>query len=808
MKKTFMFLLLALPFLVQAQFKFSGQIADENNGMPIVGAWIQVSGLESYQALSDNRGAFVFKQLPEGHYTINVKFVGYQTYKESFVLQKDQHVSIDLREGILAEEVVVNANRLSERSPAAFKNIHASDIEKLNTGRDLPFILSLTPSFVSTSDAGNGIGYTSFRIRGSDLTRTNVTMNGVPVNDAESHSVYFVDLPDLASSLDNVQVQRGIGSSTNGAGAFGASINLQTDLLSTEAYAKYSGSFGSFNSLKNTIGAGTGLLDNNMSFDVRLSKITSDGYIDRATANLKSLYFSGGYYGEKDIVKFILLSGKERTYQAWDGVPKYMLDTNRTYNKFTYEDQVDDYQQDYYQLHYTHLFNDNLSVNASAFYTKGKGYYEQFKNKKKLKDYGFNDIIIGGDTLLNDVIVGNDTIDHVITPLDTISKIDLIQRKWLDNHFYGVNVNLNYESRKLNAVLGGGWNQYDGDHYGRIIWAQYPAKITKGYEWYNNNGLKTDYNVFAKANYMFTNSLSAYADVQYRHIQYDIEGNHDDLHDLTQSHTFNFVNPKVGVVYHLGNLAKVYASYAIANREPSRNNYKDADDNYEPKPEKMQDIEAGFRINTNKFAFSTNFYYMNYKDQLVSTGKINGIGEPIMTNVDKSYRMGVEISLGTKITKQLDWDFNIALSKNKIKNFVSYTDNWDTWSQIAEELGTTNILLSPSTVANSIFTFRPFKHFSASWIAQYVSRQYIDNTSYKYNSLDPYFVNNLHFTYAVHTKYTKSLKLFFNINNIFAEKYCTNAWVYNYYEGGERKVIDGYFPMALRNFMMGVSISL
>ncbi len=785
MRKTFMFLLLALPFLVQAQFKFSGQIADENNGMPIVGAWIQVSGLESYQALSDNRGAFAFKQLPEGHYTISVQFVGYKTYKESFVLQKDQHVSIDLREGILAEEVVVNANRLSDRSPAAFKDIHAADIEKLNTGQDLPFILSLTPSFVSTSDAGNGIGYTSFRIRGSDLTRTNVTMNGVPVNDAESHGVYFVDLPDLASSLDNIQVQRGIGTSTNGAGAFGASINLQTDLLSTEAYAKYSGSFGSFNSLKNTISAGTGLLDNNISFDVRLSKITSDGYIDRSTANLKSLYFSGGYYGEKDIVKFILLSGKERTYQAWGGVPKYMLDTNRTYNPYTYENEVDDYQQDYYQLHYTHLFNDNLSVNASTFYTRGKGYYEQFKDGRKFKDYGLNDFIMGGDT---------------------IARTDLIQRKWLDNHFYGANVNLNYESRKLNAVIGGAWNQYDGDHYGRVIWAQYP--ITKGHQWYSNNGLKTDYNIFAKANYMFTSSLSAYADMQYRHIKYDIEGTHDDLHDLTQSHTFNFINPKIGVVYHLGNLAKVYVSSAIANREPSRNNYKDADDNYEPKPEKMHNIEAGFRVNTNKFALATNFYFMNYKDQLLSTGKINGVGEPIMTNVDKSYRMGVEISWNIKLAKKLDWNANVALSKNKIKNFVSYTDDWDTWSQVAEELGTTDILLSPSTVANSIFTFRPFNGFSASWITQYVSRQYIDNTSYKYNSLDPYLVNNLHFTYAMHTKYTKSLKFFFNINNIFSEKYSTNAWVYNYYEGGERKVIDGYFPMALRNFMMGVSIGL
>lgn len=788
MKKTFLFLMMALPFMVQAQFKLSGQIADQNNGLPIVGAWIQLNGLESYQTLSNNRGAFVFEDVPKGRYSILIHYVGYQSYKQTFELQKDEHVDIDLKEGIIAEEVVINANRLSQRSPSAFEDMSAAEIKHSNTGQDLPFILSLTPSFVSTSDAGNGIGYTNFRIRGSDITRTNVTMNGVPMNDAESHAVFFVDLPDLASSLDNIQVQRGIGTSTNGAAAFGASINMQTTTLNADPYANYSGSFGSYNSLKNTVSAGTGLLSNNMAFDVRLSKISSDGYIDRATADLKSLYFSGGYYGEKDIVKFVLLSGKERTYQAWDGVPKYMLDTNRTYNPFTYEDQVDDYQQDYYQLHYTHLFSDKLSLNASTFYTRGKGYYEQYKTGKKFKDYLLNDFIMGGDT---------------------ITKTNLVQRKWLDNHFYGANLNLNYESRQWDAVIGAAWNQYDGDHYGRVIWAQYPSNAAKGHEWYNNNGLKTDINVFSKANYMLSSNLSAFADLQYRHINYDIKGTHDDLHNLSQSHTFDFINPKVGMVYHLGNLAKVYASYAIANREPSRNNYKDADAGYQPKAEQMQDVEAGFRIHTNTFALATNFYYMNYKDQLVSTGKINAIGEPIMTNVDKSYRMGVEISAGAQIVKPLRWDFNIALSKNKIKDFTMYADDWDHWGeQVATKIGTTNILLSPSTVANSIVSYSPFKHFKVAWIAKYVSRQYTDNSSYKYNSLDPYFVNNLHFSYAINTKFTKSLRFFFNIDNILNEKYNSHAWAYNYYEGGERKVIDGYFPMALRNFMMGVSIDL
>lgn len=788
MKKTLILLCVVLPFLVKAQFRLSGQVADDQHGLPMSGALVQVIGLDAYQTFCDNRGAFVFNDLPQGRYTIQVQYVGYQTYKESFRLLKDEHVAIDLTEGIMAEEVVVNANRLDKNSPSTYSDISTAEIQNLNTGKDLPFVLSLTPSFVSTSDAGNGIGYTSFRIRGSDLSRTNVTMNGVPMNDAESHGVYFVDIPDLASSLDNIQIQRGIGTSTNGAGAFGASINLQTNMLEADPYASYSGSFGSYNSFKNTVSAGSGLLDNNMSFDVRLSKISSDGYIDRATANLKSLYFSAGYYGESDIVKFILLSGKERTYQAWNGVPKYMLDTNRTYNEFTYDKQEDNYKQDYYQLHYTHLFNNKLSLNASLFYTRGLGYYEQYKSNRKYEDYLLNDMIIGGDT---------------------IKKTDLIQRKWLDNHFYGSNLHIDYESRKLNAVIGTGWNQYDGDHYGRVLWYQYAnGNHPKGHEWYNNNGIKTDFNIFAKANFKMLPTLSAFGDIQYRHIQYDIKGFHDDLHDITQSHHFNFINPKVGFVFHIGNLAQLYSSFAIANREPSRNNYKDADEGYNPRAEQMQDLEAGFRLRTNGFELSTNFYYMNYRDQLVATGKINSIGEPIMTNIAKSYRIGVEISAAKAFTTQLRWDFNIALSKNKIKDFVMYTDNWDTWQQEAENIGTTNILLSPSTILNNVISYKAFKHFKASWITQYVSRQYIDNTSYEYNSLDPYFVNNLQFSYAVNTHFTKSLRFFLNINNILNEKYCTNAWVYNYYESGKRETIDGYFPMALRNFMMGISIEL
>ena len=784
-KKLLLIIGVIAPALLFSQIKLSGQVADTDTGAPLVGAYIQVDGLNSFQAITDNRGAFVMENLPQGTYQVQVSFVGFQSYKEKLEFTEDSHISVNLTEGIVVEEVVVRANRINNNSPSAYDNLSKAAISEKNNGQDLPFIIANSPSVVVSSDAGNGVGYTGFRIRGSDMTRINITMNGVPMNDPESHSVYFVDLPDLASSLDNIQIQRGAGTSTNGSGAFGASINMQTTLLNATPYAKYDGRFGSYNTAKNTLSFGTGLLKNNLAFDGRLSKVHSDGYIDRAKADLKSLYFSGGYYGDKDVLKFILLSGKEVTYQAWGGMPKASLDTNRTYNPYTYDNEVDDYQQDYYQLHYTHSFSNKMNLNTSIFYTRGKGYYEQYKDGRDFSDYGLDNVLIGGDTL---------------------TETDLIQRKWLDNHFYGINLGLNYESKKMEASFGGNWSRYDGDHFGRIIWSQYASNGAIRHEWYRNNGLKTDYNIYAKTSYMIGLSFSVFGDIQYRHIDYTIKGTHDDLRDISQKHQFDFINPKVGVVWHLGNLIKVYSSFAIANREPNRGNYKDADENYEPKPEQMQDLEAGFRVNTPDFAFSTNFFYMNYKDQLVATGKINNVGEAIMTNVPESYRMGVEITAGAQLMKMLRWDFNAAFSKNKIKNFTMNIDNWNTWGQETVELGTTNLILSPSTIINNTLTLTPIANFNISLISKYVSRQYIDNTSYEYNSLYPYFVNDMRFSYAFTTSFFKTVRLHFDVQNIFSEKYETYAWVYNYQYDGERQVIDGYSPMAPINFMAGISI--
>jgi iron complex outermembrane receptor protein len=784
-KKIVLLISVLQPLMALTQIKVSGQIADENTGAPLVGAHIHLIGISSQHMVSDNRGAFVFEEVPKGFYEVKVTYVGFQSFTEKLELFEDSHLSVNLKEGLIGEEVVVSASRVDENSPAAYDNITKAEIKQRNNGQDLPFIINNSPSVVVTSDAGTGFGYTGLRIRGSDMTRINITMNGVPMNDAESHNVYFVDLPDLASSLDNIQIQRGVGTSTNGPGAFGASINMQTTLLNHEAYAKYDGRIGSFNTIKNTISFGTGLLENNMAFDGRLSKINSDGYIDRATADLKSLYFSGGYFGEKDIVKFLILSGKEITYQAWGGMPKASLDTNRTFNPYTYDNEVDNYQQDYYQLHYTHTFTDKLSFNASLFYTRGKGYFEQYKNDRAFADYLLDDIIIASDTL---------------------TSTDLIQRKWLDNHFYGTNISMNYVDRKLEANAGFGWNRYDGDHYGRVIWAQYASNGNIRHEWYNNNGLKTDFNGFAKVNYAITPLLSAFADIQYRYIKYTIDGIHDNLKDISQEHEFNFINPKVGAVVHLGYLMKLYGSFAIANREPSRNNYRDADDNYQPKAEQLHNIEAGLRVNSAKFAFNANFFYMNYKDQLIATGEINNVGDPILTNIPESFRMGIELSGGAQLLKPLRWDFNLALSKNRIKEFVFYLDNWDSGEQDPIALGETDLILSPNTVGNSILTFSFIKNLDIKWIAKYVSRQYLDNTSYEYNSIDPYFVNDLRISYGFKTDFFKSVKLHLDINNILSEEYESYGWVYNYSTGGKREVIDGYFPMALINFLGGITL--
>ncbi|MBE9491558.1 MAG: TonB-dependent receptor [Bacteroidetes bacterium] len=769
-----------------SQFSIEGIITDKVSSELLPGAHIII--VNSYQStISNTNGEYIIKNLKKGDYSVRVSYIGYQTIEKEVKISKDTSINFNMQtKSILGDEIIIRATRADAKAPMTYTYVSQEEIQDKNLGQDLPYIIETTPSTVVTSDAGTGIGYTNIRIRGTDITRINVTINGIPYNDPESHGVFFVDIPDIASSIENIQIQRGVGTSTNGAAAFGASINIQTLQLQPDPYAEINSVVGSFNTFKNSISIGTGLINGKWSFDGRLSKITSDGYIDRAFSDLKSFYIAGGFYGEKSTLKLVAFSGKEKTYQAWYGVPKDSLKSNRTYNPCTYENETDNYQQDHYQLHYSKEISKHLYLTTSLFYIHGEGYYEQFKDDRKFADYQLNDVIIGNDT---------------------ITETDLIQQKWLDNDFYGLTFSLNYRYKKINSIVGGAWNNYEGEHFGKVIWARFASNGNINHQWYNNDGNKKDFNIFAKISYQITDKLSIYGDLQYRKINFSIDGIHDDLRDLTQTHNFNFLNPKVGIFYDINSNQNTYFSFAVSNREPNRSNYRDADKGYQPQPEKLYDYELGYNLKTSLFAFETNLFYMQYKDQLVLTGEINDVGAPIMTNVPESYRAGIELAAGLIIFPRLKWNFNTTFSSNKIKNFTEYVDNWSPpYEQVTRELGNTDLSLSPNLIIGSIIDWEPVDNLSLKLISKYVSRQYIDNTSDKNRSLDPYFVNDVSIIYSIKTTFIKEIGLTLMVNNIFNVEYESFAWVYRYYYNGKHHVIDGYFPQAGINFLTGVNL--
>ena len=812
MKRIFLTLLLqCVVFWGFAQFTLKGTVKTEK-GERLVGANLMLSnGFNG--TTTDVNGAYQFKNLKAGVYQLTVTFIGYEKQIKEVKLTGDLTLNVALiQDNILAEEVLVSSTRVKEKTPVAFATVENSEIRANNMGQDIPYLLGLTPSFVTTSDAGTGVGYTNFRIRGTDLNRINVTVNGIPMNDAESHGTWWVDIPDLASSTDNIQVQRGVGTSTNGAAAFGATINLQTTTINKEAFAEYSSSAGSFGTLKNSVGVGTGLLKGKFTFDARLSKVSSDGFIDRASSDLKSFFVSGGYFTDKTILKLNVFSGLEDTYQAWNGVPSVRLNNdlagmqryadhylysqkqvnemissnNRTYNLYTYPNQVDYYQQDHYQLLFSHQFSPELSLNANGFYTKGKGYYEEYKEDQKLADYLITPPVIGGETITNS---------------------DLIRRKWLDNDFYGVTFSVNRKQATSDFTFGGGYNVYDGNHFGKVIWARNAGDSEINHEWYRGTGVKKDFNIFAKYNYELAENLNLFADFQYRTIDYTITGLDDDLRNLTQKHNFEFFNPKVGLYYQLSEKQNLYINFARANREPNRDNYVDADPKgKQPTFETLNDFELGYKYNSSRLALGVNAYFMSYQNQLILTGEINDVGAPIMTNVDNSYRAGLELMAGAKLTTKLKWDVNLTLSQNKIKDFTDYVDDWDNGGQIATKLGTTDLAFSPDIIANSQLSWIAAKGLNVSLQSYSVSKQYIDNTSSNDRKLNGYFLNNLKFAYRVPQKFAKEFDLNLMVNNLFDVKYENNAWIYSYVYEGQRWAMDGYFPQAGINFMVGLNV--
>ena len=794
MKKCFFGLLLQMfVFAAVGQIKLSGVVLGNNE--PLAGASVVLTNsMYGVSTLSD--GTFGFKNLKQGDYVVKVSFIGFETTEIKVSLKSDQYISVKLNPGlIMTDEILISASVAKSKTPMAYNNISGEDLEKQNMGQDIPYLLQLTPSFVATSDAGSGIGYTNFRIRGTDMNRINVGINGIPLNDAESHGTWFVDQPDLASSIENVQVQRGAGTSVNGAAAFGATINLQTNTFTPDAYAEYKTAFGTFNTFKNTVLAGTGLINGKFTVDARLSKVSSNGYIDRASADLKSFYVSSGYYSDNTVLKAVIFSGYEKTYQAWNGVPSELLKTNRTYNsagEYTdekgiisyYDNQVDDYQQDHYQLHFSHSFNQNLSLNTSLHFTHGSGFYENYKEDEDLANYQIPPVLVGSET---------------------IETSDLINQKWLDNDFYGMVYSLNYQKNKTDLTFGGGYNIYDGDHYGKVIWAQYLGNAKPNHDWYSSNGLKKDFNVFVKYNYRLTEKINLFTDLQYRNIKYQIDGIDDDLRDITQEHNFNFFNPKIGVFYEPEQNQQIYLSLAVANREPNRSNYVDANPaGKQPVYETLRDWELGYNYKSSAFSFAANYYYMCYKNQLVLTGEINDVGAPIMVNVDNSFRTGIELQAGVKITPTLQWNGNTTFSINKVKEFIEFVDNWDTWGQESFELGTTDLAFSPNVTVNSRFTFSPVNNLEINFVSSHVGKQYIDNTSNSDRILNAWFVNNLNAEYSMNTKLFEEITFRLMVNNLFNEKYESNAWVYSYISEGERYKMNGYFPQADTHFMFGI----
>ncbi len=573
------FLLTLLPLITFAQFTLNGKVKNAKTKESITG--VTISFDNSFVSTQTNEdGGFEIENMKKGNYIIHFSILGFQLRTDTIEIQKNKTLEIELQENvILMDAIIVSSTRVDDKSGLAFSTIKKEEMQEQNTGQDLPYLLNQQTSVVTTSDAGAGIGYTGIRIRGSDATRVNVTINGIPVNDAESQGTFWVDLPDIASSIDNIQIQRGVGSSTNGAGAFGGSLNIETTKLNPKPYTEFNSTAGSFNSFKNTINLGSGLLNDKFAVDVRLSKLSSAGFMDRASSDLKSYYLSGAYYGKKSIVKFITFTGYEETYQAWNGVPESRLNgdiqgmndyiarnsldaedasnllnsSSRTYNQYTYSNQVDHYVQNYYQLHFSHEFNRHWNSNIALHYTKGKGYYEEYRKNDAFSDYGLNDVIVG---------------------TTTITSTNLIRRRWLNNDFCGTTYSLNYSNTKnFSATLGGAYNYYRGLHYGEIIWAQYASNSLPNTNYYNDTANKSDFNVYLKGNYLIADKLNLYADLQYRTVDYSFLGYNSDLINVQQSAVLSFFNPKYGINYAINDKVSVYASYAIGNKEPSRDDY-------------------------------------------------------------------------------------------------------------------------------------------------------------------------------------------------------------------------------------------
>ena len=780
MKKISIFLFLFVSTLANAQsFTLSGKVVDENKN-PLAGASILVKEIKK-GASTDFEGNFSFN-LEKGTYTLEVSFLGYSTISEKITLSKDEEYVIELQTGsTVLEEVLVSAVRVNANVPVTFSNLTKKEIAKRNLGQDIPILLNYMPSVVSSSDAGAGVGYTSMSVRGSNGSRINVTVNGIPYNDPESHGTFWVNLGDFASSTENLQLQRGVGTSTNGSGAFGASLNILTDAVSEDAFAEISNSFGSFNTRKHTVKFSTGKINEHIEIAGRLSNISSDGYVDRAFADLKSYYLQGSYTDENTLIKAVTFGGKEQTYQAWFGLSASELAEDRRQNPYTYDNETDNYEQNHYQLHWNERLNDQWSTNLALNYTKGAGYFEQSKEGEDAAD--FNNLIADGS--------------------------DVIVRRWLDNDFYVVNFNTNYKTDKLNFISGVSYSDYTGDHYGEVIWgSDLAANVNIRDRYYFSDAKKTDFSAFAKATFDISDKLIGYVDVQGRFVGYQTKGITSDIVPIDVDANFSFFNPKFGFTYKINQNNSIYTSFAVANREPNRNDFE----NGVTSPETLNDYELGWRMKSENIKLTINSYYMDYKNQLVLTGALNDVGAPIRATSGSSYRLGLEIDAAIRISDKFSIKPNATFSSNKNRDFFITKDG----ASAPKSLGNTDLSFSPDLIFGNIFTYQPIENLQFSFLSKYVGAQYLSNFSSEISTndvLDSYFTSDINIVYELETtKIFKSITFTALVNNIFNAEYVSNGYYYtfddDYSVANQVTTMDGagYYPQATRNFLVGVTL--
>ncbi len=815
----YLFLIIFSISTLNAQFEITGVVTNDD-GERLESSAVYLEGT-SYGVLTNERGIYKFEGIPAGEYTLMASYLGFETAEIEIDLRENIERDFVLSGSIFGlDQIEINGTFVKKNMPFSHKNMEKEEFTNLNLGQDVPYLLKYTPSLVVTSDAGAGVGYTGMRIRGSDPSRINVTINGVPLNDSESQLVFWVDLPDFASSVQEIQIQRGVGPSTNGTSAFGASINLNTNKIRLKPYITAATSIGSFNTYKLGVSAGTGLMNNKFGIDLRYSLINSDGYIDRATSNLNSFAGTLNYVTEKSSLNFNLFTGSEVTYQAWNGLPFQFRDEDRTYNTAgtdkpgtPYSNEVDDYDQTHMQLHYNRSLSDNINLNATAHYTRGLGFFENYKGGEDLNDFNISD--------------------------ESGENHDIVIRRWLDNHFFGGILELDYKDleEKHNVIFGAAVNNYIGDHYGQVIWNSRDNEDPENpdntfnilpVEYYFNDATKLDFNTYGKWTYRLYNRFITYLDLQYRIVNYNFQGFNENGELVDQTDRLNFFNPKVGLSYLLNNDSKIYASYSVANREPNRNDYTETSVNSRPEAETLYDLEVGYTLQTEKFGVGVNVYNMVYDNQLVVTGAINDVGEYTRTNVKDSYRRGMEIDAGIRDVYGFHLDVNTTLSQNKISSFTEFIDDWDNGGQIARSFELTDLAFSPSVIfaSNLGYTLLRKKRDQSAVVSirsKYVGSQFIDNTSNAAAALDAYTYHDLLINYTLKgNRFFRQIQFNLNINNILGAEYVANAWVYRFSsefydptpddpyargEGGSVYNLTGLYPQARRYFMAGLTFS-